>query len=46
VNVANIPKACGKCRPGANPNFAKGKIHVAPEERESGAVFFVATGFK
>lgn len=46
VNVLNIPKTCGNCHPGANPNFARGKIHVEPESRESGAVYYVANGFK
>jgi len=27
VNVANLPKTCGSCHPGAGPNFAKGSAH-------------------
>ncbi len=46
VHVSNIPKTCGKCHPGANPNFAKGRIHVEPGSRESGPVYYVATAFK
>lgn len=46
VNIANIPKTCGNCHPGANPNFARGKIHVEPGSKESGAVYYVANGFK
>ncbi len=31
VNQANLVKTCGQCHPGANSNFAKGKIHLDPE---------------
>ena len=31
VNPANLAKTCGQCHPGANANFAKGKIHLDPE---------------
>jgi formate dehydrogenase gamma subunit len=30
VNSANLVKTCGQCHPGANANFAKGKIHLDP----------------
>jgi hypothetical protein len=46
VHIDNIPKTCGKCHPGANPNFARGKIHVEPKSKESGPVYYVATAFK
>ncbi len=46
VNVANIPRTCGKCHPGANPNYAKGKMHVDPRLREAGVVYWVASFFK
>jgi hypothetical protein len=46
VHVSNIPSTCGKCHPGANPNFARGKIHVRPKSKESGAIYYVATFFK
>ena len=46
VNPRNIPKTCGKCHPGANPNFAVGKIHVDAKKKESGIIFWTATFFK
>ncbi len=46
VNPANIPRTCGKCHPGANPNYARGKIHINPKIREAGIVYWVATFFK
>jgi len=30
INPANLAKTCGQCHPGANANFAKGKIHLDP----------------
>jgi hypothetical protein len=48
VNIQNIPKTCGKsgCHPGANINFARGKIHVDPKSRESGVIYYVSMFFK
>ena len=48
VYIENIPKTCGQqgCHPGANVNFAKGKIHVNPEKQEAGIIFWVAFAFK
>ncbi len=46
VNPRNIPKTCGKCHPGANANFAKGRIHLNPKDRSAGTVYWVALGFK
>ena len=45
VNKANIPKTCGKCHPGANKNFAKGKIHLDVHSKSSGLVYYVAKFF-
>lgn len=48
VNPANIPKTCGQpgCHPGANANFARGRFHVDPEDKESGIIYWVALFFK
>jgi hypothetical protein len=46
VNVQNIPATCGKCHPGANANFAKGRIHLNPKDRSAGIVYWVALGFE
>jgi len=46
VNPANLPRTCGKCHPGANPNFAVGKMHVDASNKESGIVYYTALFFK
>ena len=46
VAIENIPRTCGKCHPGANTNYAKGKIHVNPKSEEAGVVYYIATFFK
>ena len=46
VNSMNIPLTCGKCHPGANANFAKGRIHLNPKDKSAGIVYWVALGFK
>ncbi|HWR35344.1 MAG TPA: cytochrome b/b6 domain-containing protein [Clostridia bacterium] len=39
INKANLVKTCGECHPGANENFAKGKVHVdAPQAADIGSV--------
>ncbi len=45
VNKRNIPKTCGKCHPGANENFAKGKFHIDPHKKESGILYYVTKFF-
>ena len=42
----NLPKTCGKCHPNASQNVAKGKVHILPEEKEAGIVYYVYTFFK
>jgi hypothetical protein len=48
INPANLPTTCGqpKCHPGATANFGKGKVHVNPQSKESGIIYWVALGFK
>jgi hypothetical protein len=48
INPANLPATCGqaKCHPGATANFAKGKVHVNPKNKDSGIIYYVAFGFK
>lgn len=46
VNPKNVPKTCGKCHPGANPNFAVGKMHVDAKKKESGVIYYTAQFFK
>lgn len=28
INIANLPRTCGQCHPGATQNFAMGKVHL------------------
>ena len=46
VNPNNVPATCGKCHPGANPNFAVGKMHIDARKKEAGIVYYVASFFK
>ncbi|NNG45704.1 MAG: hypothetical protein HKM86_01135 [Deltaproteobacteria bacterium] len=46
VNPGNVPTTCGKCHPGANPNFALGKMHVDSHDKESGIIYYTALFFK
>jgi hypothetical protein len=46
IHIDNIPKTCGKCHPGANKNYARGKIHVDPHKKEAGSIYYVAAFFK
>ncbi len=46
VNPRNVPATCGKCHPGANPNFAVGKMHVDASKKEAGIVYYTAMFFK
>jgi cytochrome b subunit of formate dehydrogenase len=40
VYKANLAKTCGKCHPGANENFAVGKIHVAITNEKSDPILY------
>jgi len=48
IYPANLPRTCGqpKCHPGATLNFGKGKVHVNPENKDSGIIYYVSFGFK
>lgn len=46
VNPNNIPRTCGHCHPGANANFARGRIHLNPKDKSAGIVYWIALGFK
>ncbi len=45
INVANVPKTCGQCHKGANKNFARGKIHLNPHNKDSGLVYYISNFF-
>jgi formate dehydrogenase gamma subunit len=40
VYKGNLSKTCGKCHPGANENFAVGKIHVAVADEKSDPILY------
>lgn len=46
VHKKNLPRTCGKCHPGANANYAKGKIHVEISRDNEPLLFYVSNGFK
>jgi hypothetical protein len=46
VHPENLPATCGRCHPGANANFARGRIHVNPKSKDAGIIFYVAQFFK
>lgn len=43
VYKGNLAKTCGKCHPGANENFAKGKIHVSMNKQGDPILYWIAT---
>ncbi len=47
INLTNIVKTCGqsKCHPEATVQFASGKIHVDPQNKESGLVYYITKFF-
>jgi len=47
INPANIVKTCGRvgCHPETTPQFASGKIHVDPTNKESGLVYYITKFF-
>ncbi len=47
INTANIVTTCGQsnCHPEATVQFASGKIHVDPHNKESGLVYYITKFF-
>jgi hypothetical protein len=41
INKRNLPETCGKCHPGANKNFALGKVHIEATKESSVGVYVV-----
>ncbi len=41
INPANLVKTCSRCHPGANENFAKGRVHVDVSPKGEKGVFAV-----
>jgi cytochrome b subunit of formate dehydrogenase len=43
VNKNNLAQTCGKCHPGANENFAKGKVHITMNEQQDTLIYWIST---
>ena len=43
INKNNLAKTCGRCHPGANENFTKGKIHVMMTKQDEPILYWIAT---
>ena len=43
VNPANIAATCGRCHPGANPNFARGAVHVIAARSGNLILYWIRT---
>ncbi|MBM3328289.1 MAG: hypothetical protein FJY67_02290 [Calditrichaeota bacterium] len=46
IHPANIPATCGSCHPGANANYARGRIHIDAASKDAGIIYYVASFFK
>jgi cytochrome b subunit of formate dehydrogenase len=45
VSKINLIKTCGSCHPGANENFAVGKIHVTLEKEDEPILYWIASTY-
>ncbi len=43
VHPANLVETCGECHPGANPNFAKGSVHVIRTRQGDQLLYWIST---
>ncbi len=41
----NLVQTCGTCHPGANVNFAKGKVHIIATSGEDRILYYISTGY-
>jgi len=46
IHKDNLAKTCGRCHPGAGKNIIKGKIHIEPEKKEAGIVYYIYNFFR
>jgi nitrate/TMAO reductase-like tetraheme cytochrome c subunit len=48
IHPDNISVTCGQvgCHPNASAQFVKGKIHLDPKSKESGAIYYISSFFK
>jgi cytochrome b subunit of formate dehydrogenase len=45
VHPGNLQSSCGKCHPGAGPNFVAGKIHVVDERQANYWAWFAKSAY-
>ncbi len=43
IHKANLASTCGSCHPGANENFAKGKVHITGEQDEDALIYWISS---
>lgn len=43
IHPGNLAETCGSCHPGANENFAIGKVHLSEEDEESRLLFWISS---
>lgn len=42
IHPSNIATTCGSCHPGANENFAKGKVHITKDPEKNQLIYWIA----
>jgi cytochrome b subunit of formate dehydrogenase len=45
VHKSNLVETCGGCHPGANENFAIGKIHITRQDESEPIIYTIATAY-
>jgi cytochrome b subunit of formate dehydrogenase/nitrate/TMAO reductase-like tetraheme cytochrome c subunit len=45
INKNNLAKTCGTCHPGANVNFARGRVHVIATSGSEEVLYLVSTSY-
>lgn len=43
IHKANLAATCGACHPGANENFAKGKVHITGSREKDKLIYWIST---
>jgi cytochrome b subunit of formate dehydrogenase len=43
ISKENLAKTCGQCHPGANENFAKGKVHITGKSTDDRLIYWITT---
>lgn len=43
INPERLAETCGKCHPGANSNFARGKVHVSGSRSGENLLYWIST---